>query len=67
MPNSVHIICDIPYQAVVMESERVLISLKSGDLYLITLLSDGMRSIKRFSWMKAASSVLTSCLCMATG
>ena len=50
-----------------MENERVLISLKSGDIYLITLLSDGMRSIKKFSWLKAATSVLTSCLCMATG
>lgn len=50
-----------------MENERVLISLKSGDIYLITLLSDGMRSIKKFSWLKAATSVLTSCLCMAAG
>ena len=54
-------------QAVMMENERVLISLKSGDIYLITLLSDGMRSIKKFSWLKAATSVLTSCLCMAAG
>ena len=53
--------------AAIMEGERVILSLKSGDIYLITLLSDGMRSIKQFDWKKAATSVITSCLCMAAG
>ena len=64
------LLCDLNvalFQAVIMESERVLVSLKSGDIYLITLLSDGMRSVKKFNWHKAATSVLTSCICMAAG
>ncbi|XP_014670530.1 PREDICTED: cleavage and polyadenylation specificity factor subunit 1-like isoform X2 [Priapulus caudatus] len=43
--------------------DRLVISLKGGELYVLTLLADGMRSVRGFHFDKAASSVLTTCIC----
>lgn len=37
-------------------------SLKGGELYILTLCADSMRSVRSFHFSKAASSVLTSCV-----
>lgn len=37
-------------------------SLKGGELYVLTLCADSMRSVRSFHFSKAASSVLTSCV-----
>ncbi len=42
--------------------ERAVISLKGGELYVLSLLVDGMRSVRGFHLDRAAASVLTSCL-----
>lgn len=42
--------------------ESLVISLKTGDLYVVTLLVDSMRSVRNFHFDKAASSVLSSCI-----
>ena len=47
-----------------MTSERAVISLKGGELYVLSLVVDGMRGVKGFHFDRAASSVLTTCLCL---
>ncbi|CAL8131581.1 unnamed protein product [Orchesella dallaii] len=49
-------------QADFLSHEKVLLSLKGGELYVMTLLCDAMRSVRGFHFDKAASSVLTSCI-----
>ncbi|XP_074600985.1 cleavage and polyadenylation specificity factor subunit 1 [Brevipalpus obovatus] len=49
-------------QACFISHDKLVVSLKSGELYLVTLFSDGMRSIRSFHFEKSASSVITSCL-----
>lgn len=44
-------------------SDRLVISLKSGELYVLSLIADSMRSVRGFHFAKAAASVLTSCMC----
>lgn len=39
--------------------DRVVISLKGGELYVLTLVADSMRSVRSFHFDKAAASVLT--------
>ena len=45
-----------------ISEDKLVISLKGGELYVLTLFNDGMRSIRRFHFEKAASSVMTTCL-----
>lgn len=45
-----------------IEPEKLVLSLKGGELYVLTLCADSMRSIRNFHFSKAASSVLTSCV-----
>jgi cleavage and polyadenylation specificity factor subunit 1 len=45
-----------------LSSDQLVISLKGGELYVLTLLVDAMRSVKGFHVDKAAASVLTTCL-----
>ncbi|CAB4055468.1 CPSF1 [Lepeophtheirus salmonis] len=45
-----------------MSPERAVISLKGGELYVLTLLVDSMRMIRGFHMDKSAASVLTTCL-----
>ncbi|XP_046842270.1 cleavage and polyadenylation specificity factor subunit 1-like isoform X2 [Xenia sp. Carnegie-2017] len=44
-------------------NDRVVISLKGGEIYVLTLITDGIKSVRGFNFDKAASSVQTSCLC----
>lgn len=37
-------------------------SLKGGELYVLTLCVDSMRSVRNFHFNKAAASVITSCV-----
>lgn len=45
-----------------LSANQMIISLKTGDLYILTLLCDTMRSVRGFHFDKAASSVLTTCV-----
>lgn len=49
-------------QADFLSHDRVILSLKGGQLYVLTLLCDAMRSVRGFHLDKAASSVLTCCV-----
>ncbi|XP_039280662.1 cleavage and polyadenylation specificity factor subunit 1 isoform X2 [Nilaparvata lugens] len=51
-------------QACFISHERLVISLKGGELYVLTLYSDSMRSVRSFHLEKAAASVLTTCICV---
>ncbi|KAK7115084.1 hypothetical protein V1264_001025 [Littorina saxatilis] len=51
-------------QVALIDSERCVLSLKGGELYVLTLVVDGMRSVRGFHFDRAASSVLTSCMCV---
>ncbi|XP_043282051.1 cleavage and polyadenylation specificity factor subunit 1 isoform X2 [Venturia canescens] len=51
-------------QVCFISSDRLVISLKSGELYVLSLYADSMRSVRGFHFDKAAASVLTSCVCM---
>lgn len=45
-----------------IEDDKLVLSLKNGELYVLTLCADSMRSIRNFHFSKAAASVLTSCV-----
>ena len=49
-------------QASFISADRLVISLKGGELYVLTLYSDSMRSVRSFHFEKAAASVLTTCV-----
>jgi len=49
-------------QVAFISADRLVISLKSGELYVLSLFADGMRSVRGFHFDKAAASVLTSCV-----
>ncbi|XP_012280373.1 cleavage and polyadenylation specificity factor subunit 1 isoform X2 [Orussus abietinus] len=51
-------------QVAFISSDRLVISLKSGELYVLSLFADSMRSVRGFHFDKAAASVLTSCVCV---
>ncbi|XP_034017429.1 LOW QUALITY PROTEIN: cleavage and polyadenylation specificity factor subunit 1 [Thalassophryne amazonica] len=42
--------------------DKMVISLKGGEIYVLTLVTDGMRSVRAFHFDKAAASVLTTCM-----
>uniref|UniRef100_A0A1A8MHN9 Cleavage and polyadenylation specificity factor subunit 1 n=3 Tax=Nothobranchius pienaari TaxID=704102 RepID=A0A1A8MHN9_9TELE len=42
--------------------DKMVISLKGGEIYVLTLITDGMRSVRSFHFDKAAASVLTTCM-----
>jgi cleavage and polyadenylation specificity factor subunit 1 len=50
-----------------ISNDKLLVSLKGGDLYVLTLFNDSMRSIRKFHFQKAASSVLTTCITKCDG
>ncbi|KAK3085849.1 hypothetical protein FSP39_009622 [Pinctada imbricata] len=50
-------------QLALMSYDKLVISLKGGELYVLTLVVDGMRSVRSFNFDKSAASVLTSCMC----
>merc|ERR1719427_218227 len=47
-----------------LSSDQLVISLNSGELYVLSLLVDSLRSVKGFHLDKAAASVLTTSLCI---
>jgi cleavage and polyadenylation specificity factor subunit 1 len=51
-------------RAAFLQYDRVVLSLKGGELYVLTLFADSMRSVRKFILEKAAASVLTTCLCI---
>ena len=51
-------------QVTFIEPEKMVLSLKNGELYVLTLCADSMRSVRSFHFSKAAASVLTSCICV---
>ena len=51
-------------QGTFIDFDKMVISLKGGELYVLTLLIDGMRAVRGFNLDKAAASVLTTCMCV---
>lgn len=51
-------------QVAFISSNRLVVSLKTGELYVLSLFADTMRSVRGFHFDKAAASVLTSCVCL---
>uniref|UniRef100_A0A8C7PMH5 Cleavage and polyadenylation specificity factor subunit 1 n=1 Tax=Oncorhynchus mykiss TaxID=8022 RepID=A0A8C7PMH5_ONCMY len=49
-------------QSTFIGSDKMVISLKGGEIYVLTLITDGMRSVRAFHFDKAAASVLTTCM-----
>lgn len=49
-------------QADFIAYDKMVISLKGGEIYVLTLITDGMRSVRAFNFDKAAASVLTTCM-----
>ncbi|XP_055081230.1 cleavage and polyadenylation specificity factor subunit 1 [Periophthalmus magnuspinnatus] len=49
-------------QADFIANDKMVISLKGGEIYVLTLITDGMRSVRAFHFDKAAASVLTTCM-----
>lgn len=49
-------------QAVFLNHNKILFILKDGDVYLVTLFNDDMRSIKNFHFERIASTVQPNCL-----
>ncbi|XP_049318035.1 cleavage and polyadenylation specificity factor subunit 1 [Bactrocera dorsalis] len=47
-----------------IDIDKLVISLKGGELYVLTLCVDSMRTVRNFHFHKAAASVLTSCMCV---
>ncbi|XP_017784844.1 PREDICTED: cleavage and polyadenylation specificity factor subunit 1 isoform X1 [Nicrophorus vespilloides] len=47
-----------------LDDDTLVLSLKGGELYVLTLLADSMRYVRSFHFEKSASSVLTTCLCV---
>jgi cleavage and polyadenylation specificity factor subunit 1 len=49
-------------QVAFMTNEKLVLSLKDGELYVLSLLADSMRSVRSFHFSRAPSSVITSCV-----
>ena len=47
-----------------IDTDKLVISLKGGELYVLTLCVDSMRTVRNFHFCKAAASVLTCCMCV---
>ena len=52
-------------QSVFVSSDQLVVSLRTGELYVVTLVADSMRSVRGFHFERAASSVLTSCVSLS--
>ncbi|XP_048576873.1 cleavage and polyadenylation specificity factor subunit 1 isoform X2 [Nematostella vectensis] len=49
--------------AIFIANDKLVFSLKGGEIYVVTLIADGVRSVRNFVFDKTAASVLTSCVC----
>lgn len=47
-----------------IDNDKLVLSIRTGELYVLTLCVDSMRTVRNFHFHKAASSVITSCLCI---
>ncbi|KAG5672216.1 hypothetical protein PVAND_002358 [Polypedilum vanderplanki] len=51
-------------QIAFISNDKLVLSLKDGELYVLSLVADSMRSVRSFHFSRAASSVITSCVCL---
>lgn len=51
-------------QIAFIATDKLVLSLRGGELYVLTLCADSLRYVRSFHFSKAASSVLTSCVCI---
>ncbi|XP_065344117.1 cleavage and polyadenylation specificity factor subunit 1 [Cloeon dipterum] len=49
-------------QACFIANDKLVVSLHGGELYVVSLLADSMRSVRGFHFERAAASVLTTCI-----
>lgn len=49
-------------QIAFIAADRLVLSLRGGELYVLTLCADSLRCVRSFHFNKAASSVLTCCV-----
>lgn len=49
-------------QITFIANDKLVLSLKNGELFVLTLCADSMRSVRNFHFDKAAASVLTCCV-----
>ena len=56
-------------QAAVLSEDQAVVLLKGGEIFVLTLLRDGMRGVRNILFEKAAAGVLASCvsLCCVEG
>ncbi|XP_045455105.1 cleavage and polyadenylation specificity factor subunit 1 [Melitaea cinxia] len=62
-----HLLCKYPpppARVSALGDTRLALALRGGQLYVLTLLSDSVRSVRSFHLDRAAASVLTSCMCV---
>lgn len=45
-----------------LDDDTLVLSLKGGELYVLSLIADSMRYVRSFHFEKAAASVLTTCV-----
>ncbi len=48
--------------AVFIDGERLMATVRNGDIYLITLIPDGMKGVRNIVMEKTAAGVLASCV-----
>lgn len=60
--DGVKISLDAAQVAFISNNDKIVLSLKDGELYVLTLVADSMRSVRSFHFSRAASSVVTSCV-----
>ncbi len=49
-------------QAAFVSQERLMVTLRGGDIHVLTLVPEGLRGIKNIMFEKAAAGVLPSCV-----
>lgn len=49
-------------QIAFIAADKIVLSLRGGELYVLTLCADALRCVRSFHFSKAASSVLTCCV-----
>lgn len=49
-------------QATFISGEQLVVSLRGGEIYVLTLVPDGMRGIRNILFEKAAAGILASCV-----
>lgn len=49
-------------QAAFVSKEQVVVALRGGEIYVLTLVPEGMRGLKNILFEKAAAAVLPSCV-----